>query len=295
MSDNLSDCVPQGSAEAPTLREWLTLGRGQLQRAGRGEAAALEAELLLAHVLQRPRSYLLAHDAQPLAPALAAHYRALLARAAAGEPLAYLTGERAFWTLTLEVTPAVLIPRPETELAVERCLALLAGVAGAPRVCDLGTGSGAIALALAAERPDWQITATDVSAAALEVARSNARRLGLTQVQFLLGDWLTPLAGRTFELIVSNPPYIGAHDAALRALRHEPRGALTPGDSGLEALRQLIAQAPAHLQPGGWLVLEHGADQGAAVSAALVEAGYARVGCHRDLAGHDRISEGQRP
>ena len=319
MATNLSDCAPQRAASGPALQELLALGQEHLQQADRGDSARLEAELLLAHALQRPRSYLVTHPGERPAPETAARYQALLARAAAGEPLAYLTGTREFWSLTLQVCPDVLIPRPETELAVERCLALLpapaapsaatsaamsdVAFAGAhaaagtrrARVCDLGTGSGAIALALASERPGWRITATDISPAALAVARANARRLALPQLEFIAGDWFTPLAGRSFELIVSNPPYVGAHDPALDALGHEPRFALTPGDSGLEALRHLILAARGHLSTGGWLVLEHGADQGPAVAAALVEAGYARVGCHRDLAGRDRISEGQRP
>lgn len=289
MSDNLSDC-----ALPRALQVWLERGQRQLQAAGR-VSARLEAELLLAHVLSRPRSHLLAHAEALLAPESAARYDSLLARAAAGEPLAYLTEQREFWSLTLTVSPAVLIPRPETELAVERCLALLADAAPAACVCDLGTGAGAIALALAAERPTWRITATDLSAAALEVARANARRLGFVHIEFLLGDWLAPVAGRAFELIVSNPPYIARHDPALDALRHEPLGALTSGATGMESLRRLIQDARAHLRQGGWLVLEHGAQQREAVAAALVEAGYARVRCHRDLAGHDRISEGQWP
>ena len=288
MSDNLTECAPPRALQA-----WLTRGQRQLQAAGRA-SARLEAELLLAHVLGRSRSYLLTHAGEPLAPEPAARYGALLARAAGGEPLAYLTGEREFWSLTLTVSPDVLIPRPETELAVERCLSLLTDAGPAPRVCDLGTGAGSIALALAAERPNWRVTATDLSAAALEVARANARRLGLSHIEFVVGDWLAPLAARDFELIVSNPPYIGMRDPALEALRHEPRAALTPGATGLEALQRLIHDAHAQLSMGGWLVLEHGADQRAAVAEALVEAGYARVRCHRDLAGHDRVSEGQR-
>jgi|SRR6185437_8486826 len=289
MSDNLTDWAPPRALQA-----WLERGHRQLRAAGRA-SAHLEAELLLAHALQRPRSHLLTHAGELLVPQAAAHYQQLLARAAAGEPLAYLTGEREFWSLALRVSPAVLIPRPETELAVERCLALLADAGAAPRVCDLGTGAGSIALALAAERPGWCLTATDLSGAALELARANAHRLGLSRVEFLVGDWLAPLAGRTFELIVSNPPYVAADDPALAALRHEPRSALTPGATGLEALHRLIRDARAHLGAGGWLVLEHGADQRNAVARALVEAGYARVRCHRDLAGQDRISEGQRP
>ena len=279
--------------DALTVQALLAQGVSQLRQAGRGDCAPLEAQLLLAHALDRLRSHLLVHaEDKPNAAALA-RYLSLIDRAARGEPLAYLTGQQEFWSLTLSVTPDVLIPRPESELAVERCLALLAQPVS--RICDLGTGSGAIALALASERPSWRITATDVSAAALNVARGNAARLGIDGIEFLQGDWFAPLAGRAFDLIVSNPPYVSARDPALSALRYEPALALTPGVGGLEALHWLIAASRIHLEAGGWLVLEHGADQGAPVAAALVEAGYARVGCHRDLAGHDRISEGQRP
>jgi release factor glutamine methyltransferase len=257
--------------------------------------APLAAEVLLAHVLNRPRAALITHGELPIEPGAAARYRALLARRVAGEPVAYLTGQREFWSLPLTVSPAVLIPRPETELLVERTLALLPGpgAAGDVRVADLGTGSGAIALALASERPGWLLTATDQSEAAVTLARANAARLKLGHVEFLAGDWFAPLAGRRFEAIISNPPYVAAGDSALAALRHEPAGALSPGPSGLEALLHLIAEAPAHLEREGWLLLEHGADQADAVAAALVAAGYARVRCHRDLAGRDRVTEGR--
>jgi release factor glutamine methyltransferase len=254
-------------------------------------SARLDAELLLAHVLRCPRSTLLRDSERALGSAAQTQYFALIARRAQGEPLAYLTGEREFWSLPLRVTPAVLIPRPETELVVERALALL-GTETA-RVADLGTGSGAIALALARERPQWLITATDRSAAALEVAAQNAQALGLGAVRFLHGDWCGPLAGECFDLIASNPPYIAEGDSALldAALQHEPQQALVSGPRGLTALCQIIREARSHLQPGGYLVLEHGSDQAAAVSAALVDAGYANVRSHRDLAGHERVSE----
>jgi release factor glutamine methyltransferase len=257
--------------------------------------APLAAEVLLAHVLNRPRAALITQGELPIEPAVATRYRVLVDRRVAGEPIAYLTGQREFWSLPLHVTPAVLIPRPETELLVERALALLPDTQahGELRVADLGTGSGAVALALASERPAWRLTATDQSEAALTVARGNAARLQLGAIEFLAGDWFAPLAGRRFEAILSNPPYIALGDAALAALRHEPAAALSPGPSGLEALRQLIAQAPAHLEREGWLLLEHGADQADAVAAALVAAGYARVRCHRDLAGRDRVTEGR--
>ena len=257
--------------------------------------APLAAEVLLAHVLNRSRAALITQGELPIEPALATRYRALVDRRVAGEPIAYLTGQREFWSLPLHVTPAVLIPRPETELLVERALALLpeTQATGELRVADLGTGSGAVALALASERPAWRLTATDQSEAALTVARANAARLQLGAIEFLVGDWFAPLAGRRFAAILSNPPYIALGDAALAALRHEPAAALSPGPSGLEALRQLIAQAPAHLEREGWLLLEHGADQADAVAAALVAAGYARVRCHCDLAGRERVTEGR--
>jgi len=276
---------------APELRHLLRAAGERL-----GTSLRLDAEVLLAHVLGRPRSALIANDAQRIEPADAARFQALVERRAAGEPVAYLTGEREFWSLPLAVNPAVLIPRPETELLVERSLALVPESPSGPdalRVLDLGTGSGAIALALAAARPHWALTATDRSAEALAVARANARRLELTRVEFLLGSWFEPLPGRRFDLVCSNPPYVAADDAALAALRFEPVAALTPGRSGLEALEHLIARAPAHLARGGWLVLEHGSAQGPAVTAALVAAGYARVRCHRDLAGLDRVTEAQ--
>jgi release factor glutamine methyltransferase len=280
-------------ASPPRLQQLLTAGR---MRLGNDAAARLDAEVLLAHVLRRSRSALIAEAERPVSAPEAERFHALIARRHAGEPVAYLTGEREFWSLPLSVDPAVLIPRAETELVVERALALLPAPPARTalvRALDLGTGSGAIALALASERPHWRLTASDRSAAALQVARSNAQRLGLQRVEFVLGDWFAPLAGKRFELICSNPPYVAAGDSALAALRFEPRSALTPGATGLEALRHLIAQAPDHLEHGGWLVLEHGSEQAHAVAAALVATGYALVRCHRDLAGHDRITEAQ--
>ncbi len=284
---NLADRLA-GEASVRRLLE-----HGHAQLAGRSDSARLDAELLLAHVLRRQRSYLHSHAGEPVDAAAAAQYRTVLARRAHGEPLAYLTGEREFWSLPLQVTAAVLIPRPETELAVECCLALLPQPGAT--IADLGTGSGAIALALAAERPQWRIVATDLDAAALGVARLNAERLGLRGIEFLQGDWLAPLAGRQFDLIVSNPPYIAAGDPALHALRYEPAGALSPGPSGLEDLRHIALAARAHLLRGGWLVLEHGAAQAADAAQALVAAGYARVRCRSDLAGRERVTQAQWP
>jgi release factor glutamine methyltransferase len=256
-------------------------------------ATGLDAQLLLAAALAVPRTQLHSHPEAHATTAQAAGYRQLLARRAAGEPLAYLTGRREFWSLELAVTPAVLIPRPETELLVERALAL--GPAEA-RAADLGTGSGAVALALARARPRWRLLATDVSAAALAVARANAAALGTGNVEFRQGSWFEPLAAERFELLISNPPYVAADDPVLEepGLRREPRLALTPGGDALAHLRILARGAAAHLTPGGWLLLEHGATQGAAVRAELEAAGLAHVRSHRDLAGHERMTEGQR-
>ena len=279
-----------------TLAAALAHATARLRQApGVADGAALDAQLLLAHVLACPRSTLLARDAEPLRADLAAVFGQLVARRARGEPLAYITGRRQFWTLELQVSRAVLVPRPETELLVERCLALLR--APQARVADLGTGSGAIALALASERPGWQITATDQSPAALAVAESNARALGIGNVRFVRGSWFEPLADERFELIASNPPYVGARDPALDdpALRHEPPAALSSGPSGLEALAALVGGAAAHLAADGHLVLEHGAGQQHAVAELLVAQGFRHVRCHADLAGLPRVTEAQRP
>jgi release factor glutamine methyltransferase len=256
--------------------------------------ADLDAQLLLAHVLAVPRVRLKSHPEDLPDPARTQHYRRLLARRAAGEPLAYLTGRRDFWSLSLRVTPAVLIPRPETELLVERALALRSAADG--RAADLGTGCGAVALALASERPGWHVVATDVCADALGVARANAAALNLGRVEWRHGDWYQPLRGERFDLLVSNPPYVAQDDPALMtpSLKHEPTRALTPGLDALSCLRTLVRGAPRHLAPEGWLLLEHGATQGADVRRELVDAGFRHVRSHRDLAGHERMTEGER-
>ena len=273
-----------------TIGELLATAAAALA-ASRSDAPHLEAELLLAHMLGKNRSRLKSHPEDLVDVPGSARFRALVERRAAGEPLAYLVGFKDFWTLRLAVSPAVLVPRPETELVVERALALRPEASG--HVVDLGTGSGAIALALAHERPRWHVTGTDVSGEALEVARANAASLGLARVEWLRGSWLEPLAARRFDLIVSNPPYIGADEPELATLHSEPRAALTPGIDALASLRAIVHAAPDHLEHGGWLVLEHGNRQAAELARELVARGFRHVRSHRDLAGHERAIEGQ--
>jgi len=258
---------------------------------GRGEA-----ELLLAHALQRPRSWLFAHDDHLMDAEVAQRYRRLVERRVAGEPVAYLLGQRGFWRFDLAVTPATLIPRPETERLVELALSLLPEDRDLT-VADLGTGSGAIALALAFERPRARVIAVDFSADALEVARANAASLQLGNVEFRHGDWFAPLAGECFDLIASNPPYIEDDDVHLQQgdLRHEPRSALASGADGLDAIRIIAREAPAHLQPDGWLLIEHGWEQGAAVRALLSQAGLVDAVTERDLEDRDRVSLARKP
>lgn len=254
--------------------------------------ARLDAQLLLLHVLGRPasdRGWLIAHDGDELPAAQQDAYLAACSRRAAGEPLAYLTGEKEFFGLPLQVDPRVLVPRPDTETLVEWALELLRD-RQAPRIIDLGTGSGAIALALQSARPDADVEALDRSADALEVARGNAQRLGLA-VQLRQADWLQG-AGR-YDLIASNPPYVAEADPHLPDLAHEPRAALVAGADGLDDVRAIVAQAPQHLVPGGWLLLEHGWDQAAAVRGLLAAAGFSEVASRQDLAGISRCSGGR--
>ncbi|RMX16001.1 peptide chain release factor N(5)-glutamine methyltransferase [Vandammella animalimorsus] len=269
-----------------------------LQQAAAQGLARLDAQLLLLHALERQasqRAWLLAHDEQPLSAAQAAHWAQLLQARADGVPLAYLTGQREFFGLPLRVTPAVLDPRPDTETLVEWALQLLPQQ-GQPRLLDLGTGSGAIALALKSQRPQAQVWACEQSLAALQVAQDNARRLGLA-LHWLHGHWLEPArqAGLgDWDMIVSNPPYIAEHDPHLPALRHEPRQALTSGADGLDDIRHIIAHALPALAPGGWLLLEHGWQQHQQVAQLLAQAGYGEVAHRRDLAGHIRCTGARR-
>lgn len=257
-----------------------------------GDDAGRAAELLLGAAVDRPRAFLYSHPEYELSTAEAERFEALLARRAAGEPVAYLLGEWAFWNLTLAVTPATLIPRADTERLVE--VALLLEVPAAARVVDLGTGTGAIALALAAERPGWQVTAVDREPACVELARANAAANGVG-VKVLVSDWFAALAGRRFDLVVSNPPYVAEGDPHLGEgdVRFEPRGALVAGDGGLAAIRAIADAAPGYLVPGGWLAVEHGFEQGAAVRALFTASGFESVQTCADLGGRERVTAGR--
>ncbi|WP_116368545.1 peptide chain release factor N(5)-glutamine methyltransferase [Parahaliea mediterranea] len=257
------------------------------------ESPARDAEVLLCHCLQRDRTWLYTWPEKPVDAANEQRFRALLARRRQGEPVAHLTGQRDFWTLSLAVTPDTLIPRPDTETLVSWALEL--PLQEQARVLDLGTGSGAIALALASERAGWQVTATDASAAALAVAQRNIAHCCPGRVRTLQGSWFAPLAGERFDLIVSNPPYIEAADAHLASgdVRFEPRSALVAGASGLDDLQAIISGAPAHLAPGAYLLLEHGYRQGEAVRNLLTQAGFEAVATRRDLGGNERVSGGR--
>ncbi len=258
------------------------------------DSPRLDAEVLLGHVLGRDRSYLFAWPEREVEDAPAARFLGLVARRARGEPVAYIVGRREFWSLSLRVTPDTLIPRPETELLVEQALARIPP--DAPyRIADLATGSGAVALALAAERPLCRVVATDVSSAALSVAEENATTIGLGNVEFRQGSWYAPLSGERFQLLLSNPPYIPESDPHLAAgdVRFEPRSALASGPDGLDAIRELVDGAPLHLDPGGWLLLEHGFDQGAAICRLLRQRGFELVEDYHDLQGHGRIAAGR--
>ena len=286
----------EGRAEVATISSAIRNAQGK-------GMARIDAQLLLLHALGTPpalasaqRAWLLAHGDDPLAPGAAQRFADFLARRARGEPLAYITGHKEFFSLALQVDARVLVPRPDTETLVVWALDVLAqtasGIAVDPlRVLDLGTGSGAIALALKNARPQMQVHATDVSAAALEVAKANAGVLGL-EIGFALGAWLDAAHGR-YHCIVSNPPYVADGDPHLSALCHEPLSALTAGPDGLRDIRQIVANAGRYLYPGGWLLLEHGYDQSAAVLELLAQAGFRNRQSRHDLGGHTRCCAGQ--
>jgi release factor glutamine methyltransferase len=253
----------------------------------------LDAELMLAHVLGKSRSYLHTWPERELDAQQLERFQAALVRRQAGEPVAYILGQQGFWSLDLEVAAHTLIPRPDTELLVETVLALLPATPA--RLLDLGTGSGAIALALASERSAWRVTGVDRITEAVALAERNRARLKLTNANFIESHWFSALTGQRYQLIVSNPPYIAADDRHLAQgdVRFEPSSALVAGVDGLDDIRLIIEQAPGYLQAGGWLLLEHGFDQAAAVRELLGERGFSTVQSRRDLGSHERISLGR--
>jgi release factor glutamine methyltransferase len=258
--------------------------------------ARIEAQCLLQHVLDVPRSYLLAHSEQVLNASQQAAYDSLLQRRLLGEPVAHVLGEREFFGLMFKVTPDTLIPRPETELLVELALQRIPA-RGHFRVLDLGTGSGAIALSIAQSRPDAEVVAVDASEAALQVARGNARHLGIANVNILYSNWFSALAGQRYDLIVSNPPYVAAGDVHLSQgdVRFEPISALASGADGLDDIRRIIAGAGEFLAHGAWLLLEHGYDQADKVQTLFDQCGFAEVFSAKDMSGIERVSGGMLP
>lgn len=272
------------------FQHWLRMAVAALAES---ESPKRDAEILLEHVTGKARSFILAFGETALSAAQQTQLTELLARRKRGEPVAHLTGEREFWSLPLYVSAATLIPRPDTECLVEQALARLP--AGPCRILDLGTGTGAIALALASERPDCQVTALDVMPDAVALAKRNVERLGLHNVQVLQSSWFTGVAGQSFGMIVSNPPYIDEHDPHLNEgdVRFEPLTALVAADEGLADIEHIITTARQHLVPGGWLLIEHGWTQGQAVRERFLQAGYADTETCRDYGGNDRLTLGR--
>ncbi|ENM5772805.1 peptide chain release factor N(5)-glutamine methyltransferase [Vibrio mimicus] len=276
-----------------TIEAALKAATEQLQQSG-SDSPALDAAVLLCHVLAKPRSYLLTWPDKTLEEPALVSLNALLARRMAGEPVAYILGEREFWSLPLKVSPSTLIPRPDTERLVELALEKAALIEG--ELLDLGTGTGAIALALASELPLRRVTGIDLRPEAAELAQENATRLSILNTQFLQGSWFSPLAdGTKFALIVSNPPYIEESDPHLNQgdVRFEPKSALVAEENGLADIRYISTHAPRFLLEGGWLLFEHGYDQGEAVRTILRELGYQSVTTEQDYAGNDRVTLGQ--
>ncbi|MFD1802719.1 peptide chain release factor N(5)-glutamine methyltransferase [Mixta tenebrionis] len=269
------------------IRSWLTAACATLRG---GESPKRDAEVLLSFVTGKPRSWLIAFDDAPLSATQLAQLDALLARRARGEPVAYLTGEREFWSLPLAVSPVTLIPRPDSEVLVEQALARLP--AQAVDILDLGTGSGAIALALASERPDCRLLGVDRVEEAVALAQHNARRLGIANATFLHSDWFSAIGERRFAMIVSNPPYIDAADRHLQQgdVRFEPLSALVAAEQGLADIRHIVQAARRYLLPGGWLMLEHGWQQGEAVRDIFTAHHYQAATTCQDYAGHDRVT-----
>jgi len=285
--------VPEAKHSRRAINDVLVDAGAQLRNIS--PTPALDAQVLLAHALGQSRTWLIAHARDSVSEDQLEIFNQLIERRANGEPIAYLTGEQEFWSLPLNVTVDTLIPRPETELLVELALEKLPRDR-ACRVADIGTGSGAIALAIASERNDCELLATDLSAAALAVARGNARRLNINNVEFLEGQDLQPLDQQTFDLIVSNPPYVSENDPHLSQgdVRFEQRTALAAGADGLDMIRLLVVEGLARLNNDGWLMLEHGYDQEQAIGELFEQAGYRNIECYRDLADLPRVTIGQK-
>lgn len=274
-------------SEPASIAELLAAATSRLREVS--DSARLDAELLLARAIDMPRSYLFAHPEDTLDDAALERFERTLERRLGGEPMAYIAGSKEFWSLELMVSPATLVPRPETELLVDIALREIPRKADWA-LLDLGTGSGAIALAIARDRPLCRVTAVDVSRAALAVASENARQLSIANVEFLDGDWTAPVSGRKFRMIVSNPPYVARDDAALDVLQAEPALALAAGEDGLDSIRVIVCDCTAILADGGMLVLEHGADQRDSVAEILKSYGWDGIRCYDDHSGHPRVT-----
>lgn len=270
-----------------TIESVLADAAGRL--GGISDSPRLDAETLLAWILDAPRSYLFAHPEEKMRAQTAGDLEAAISRRQAGEPVAYITGSKEFWSLQLKVTADTLVPRPETELLVEQALQRIPADRNC-RVLDLGTGSGAIAIAIASERPRTEIDAVDSSRAALAIAKENAARQSTDNVRFLEGDWTEPVSTHKYDVIVSNPPYVRDDDPALHELKYEPKLALAAGPDGLDAIRKIAKDASAVMKENGFLLLEHGAEQQDAVVAVLEDNGWTDIRCFKDLAGQPRVT-----
>jgi release factor glutamine methyltransferase len=277
-----------------TLNDAIVAATAQLKNSS--STPALDAQVLLAHALERDRTYIIAHARDVLDSENQKQFQQLVAQRIDGTPVAYLTGRQEFWSLPISVSPDTLIPRPETELLVELALEKIP-LEEKYLVADIGTGSGAIALAIASERKHSRVVASDSSPEAIRIAQENARQLGIPNIEFTTGSLFEPFVDRKFNLIVSNPPYVPENDPHLLEgdVRFEPRGALAAGPDGLDVIRRLVENVGRYLLPGGWLLIEHGYDQETSVEELFQQAGFEEIECYRDLAGQPRVTIGQRP